>query len=276
MACKGRIFDAATIAVTVLPKAQATRLVRYMNAAHAAGYVGLSTTYPSGSFFRHMNESLGLLTESELARMKEIDLDAGGSCNRELIAWCMKDIATAQAKGQLDKELANELRHQILQLRAKIGQLYNAKDLPIPFFYLHFISLLAALYLPLFAVTSGIKAGTGQEVYWVADVVGGLVVFLQSIFVIGLRILGQKISDPYGDDLVDLSVIHYVTFTWTQSNRVLMSHFPEAEASEDVENELIRKRKFIGAAWEESESKIITEASTEQSNSAPPSTALSC
>lgn len=44
MACKGRIFDVATIAVTTLPKERATRLVRYMNAAHAAGYVGLVST----------------------------------------------------------------------------------------------------------------------------------------------------------------------------------------------------------------------------------------
>lgn len=51
MACKGRIFDVATLAVVTLPMDRATRLVRYMNAAHAAGYVGLSQIYPSGSFF---------------------------------------------------------------------------------------------------------------------------------------------------------------------------------------------------------------------------------
>jgi predicted membrane chloride channel (bestrophin family) len=263
MACKGRIFDVATIVVTVLPREQATRLIRYMNAAHAAGYVGLSKTYPSGSFFRHVNENLGLLTASELSRMKEVDLDAGGSCNRELIAWCMKEIQTAQKKGLLDSELANALRGQILKLRASIGQLYNAKDLPIPFFYVHFICLLTAMYLPLFAVTSAINAGTGKEVYWVADVVAGLVVFLQVVFVIGLRILGQKMSDPYGDDLVDLSVIHYVNFTWTHSNRILNSHFPSEEASPAVENELIQKRKFLGAAWEQDSSSNIE---TEKSN----------
>jgi len=75
MACKGRIFDVATLAVTTLPEEMATRLVRYMNAAHAAGFVGLSKTYPSGSFFRHINDSLKLLTDEELTRMNEIDLD---------------------------------------------------------------------------------------------------------------------------------------------------------------------------------------------------------
>jgi hypothetical protein len=53
-------------------------------------------------------------------------------------------------------------------------------------------------------------------------VVAGLVVFLQFIFIIGLRIVGQKVSDPYGDDLVDFSVMFFfMQFSWTQSNCVL-------------------------------------------------------
>ena len=98
MACKGRIFDVATLAVTTLPFAQANRLVRYMNAAHAAGYVGLSEVYPSGSYFDHIDQELGLLTEEERARLNDMDLDQGGSCNRELIVWCMNEIATARVR----------------------------------------------------------------------------------------------------------------------------------------------------------------------------------
>lgn len=209
MACKGRIFDVATLAVTSLPYAQATRLIRYMNAAHAAGYVGLSETYPSTSYFNHIDHELGLLTPQERQRLDAIDLDAGGSCNRELIVWCMNEIATARKKGLLDPELANLFREQILQLRAKMGQLYNAKDLPIPFFYVHFCCLLTTLYLPLFAITSAIEAGTGDDIHWSAGVIKGLVVLLQAIFVIGLRVLGQRMSDPYGDDYIDLSGTSY-------------------------------------------------------------------
>lgn len=254
MACKGRIFDAATLAVAALPKARAMRLVRYMNAAHVAGYTGLSKIYPSGSFFRRMNEGMGLLTEKEMARMKEIDLDKGGSANRELIAWCIEDIQSARYEGILDKEIAQDLRWHVLQLRAKIGQLYNADDLPIPFFYVHFISFLTALYLPLFAVSAAYNAGTGDVTYWTADIVAGLVVLLQSIFVIGLRTLGQKMSDPYGDDLIDLSVIFYVEFTWTMSNRVLESSKVSRDATLAEELALKRSRtKSLGAAWEKSD-----------------------
>ena len=98
MACKGRIFDVATLAVTTLPFAQANRLVRYMNAAHAAGYVGLSDIYPSQSYFNHIDETLGMLTPQERLRMNDLDLDNGGSCNRELIVWCMHEIQIAQVR----------------------------------------------------------------------------------------------------------------------------------------------------------------------------------
>ncbi len=251
MACKGRIFDVASIAVTNLPRNVATRLIRYMNAANVAGYTGLSETYPADSFFSQMNKNLGLLTDDELARMKDIDLDKGGSCQREMIAWCMKEIATLQKEGIVDNELAAQLRDQILQLRAAFGALFNAADLPIPFFYVHFICLLSAFYLPLFAISAAYAAGSGSDVYWTSDVVAGLVVVLQAIFVIGLRILGQKMSDPYGDDLIDLSVIFYCNFTWRMSNRILNAQFPPNAASERVEKNLIRDRNdSIGNAFE--------------------------
>ena len=98
MACKGRIFDVASLAVTTLPFAQAHRLVRYMNAAHAAGYVGLSEIYPSQSYFNHVDQTLGLLTPPERERMNQDDLDKGGSCNRELIVWCMNEIQSARVR----------------------------------------------------------------------------------------------------------------------------------------------------------------------------------
>ena len=107
MACKGRIFDVASLAVTTLPYAQAYRLVRYMNAAHAAGYVGLSEIYPSGSYFDRIDADLGLLTQEERQRLNDINLDMGGSCNREIIVWCMNEIQTARVRSTLRRRTAN-------------------------------------------------------------------------------------------------------------------------------------------------------------------------
>jgi predicted membrane chloride channel (bestrophin family) len=257
MACKGRIFDVATLAIAYLPKPTAMRLVRYMNAAHISGYVGLSKTYPASTFFTKMNDDFGLLTDRELARMDDIDLDQGGSANRELIVWSMRVIRKCHDDGLIDHELSHQLRTQLLQLRAAIGNLYNAADLPVPFFYVHFICLLTAMYLPLFAVSVAFKAGTGDDVYWTADLVGGLMVLFQSMFVIGLRILGQEMSDPFGDDLIDLSVMFYCTFTWRMSNRILEASYDDGDVDDGEEIQLKREQKeHIGAAWEMKESDV--------------------
>ncbi|KAI2509429.1 hypothetical protein MHU86_4930 [Fragilaria crotonensis] len=165
MACKGRILDVASLATTYLPKTTAQRLLRYMNAAHVAGYVGLSSTYSYANFFVKLNKDFGLLTARELERMNTIDLDKGGSCNRELIVWCLREIQACHAQGIIDHELSREFRDHILRLRAALGTIYDAADLPIPFFYVHFISLLTALYLPLFAVSAAYKVGIGTEVF---------------------------------------------------------------------------------------------------------------
>lgn len=249
MACKGRIFDAATLVRTCLPADRALRLIRYMNAAHATAYVGLSPVYSTTNYFNHIDETFQLLTPEERARLDKINMDVGGSAHRELISWAMMEVQHAKEKGLLDRELAAMLRGEVAKLRAAAGQLYDAADLPIPFFYVHFICLLTALYLPLFAITQAIDAGSGEDAHWVIDVVVGLVVVLQAVFVIGLRIVGQKFSDPYGDDLVDLSVMFFVQFTWLNSNRILLSEAPPP-SDYAIENNLARNRITIGAAWD--------------------------
>lgn len=107
-------------------------------------------------------------------------------------------------------------------------------------------------------MATAFEAGTGANVYWTADLVNGLIVFLQSIFVIGLRILGQKLSDPYGSDVEDLSVIFYLNFTFTQSNRILAAEAPTRPDDQDpvlVEEKIVKERVTVGAAWDGEEVK---------------------
>jgi len=76
--------------------------------------------------------------------------------------------------------------------------------------------------------------------------------------VIGLRILGQKLSDPYGSDVEDLSVMFYLNFTFTQSNRILNAEAPRRPEDEDmvtVEEKIVRDRVTVGAAWDGEEEK---------------------
>lgn len=67
------------------------------------------------------------------------------------------------------------------------------------------------MYLPLSAVHIALQAGTGDNVYWVNDVVTGLVVMLQAVFIVGLRLLADAMEKPYESDVEDLSVMHYIS-----------------------------------------------------------------
>ena len=61
------------------------------------------------------------------------------------------------------------------------------------------------------------------------DILQGIIVFLQCIFVAGLRSLGTKMIDPYGDDLEDLSVINYVEGTLEISRTIMRSKRPKQQ-----------------------------------------------
>eukprot|EP00542_Grammatophora_oceanica_P016504 CAMPEP_0194027060 /NCGR_PEP_ID=MMETSP0009_2-20130614/1288_1 /TAXON_ID=210454 /ORGANISM="Grammatophora oceanica, Strain CCMP 410" /LENGTH=426 /DNA_ID=CAMNT_0038666007 /DNA_START=16 /DNA_END=1296 /DNA_ORIENTATION=- len=242
------VFDIATLAKATLSKAAGHRLNRYLNAAHLCGYIGLSDTYTSENFFRHVNESHRIVTEKEMVRLRLLGMDEDGSAYRELLTWAMLEVQTVFEAGKIDPRLASHYREKINETRTCLDSLFEYSDQPISFFYLHFLSLLSALYLPLFAVSSAYDAGTGDEIYWTADVLSGLIVVLQVIFVIGLRLLGQKMIDPFGEDLEDLSVMHYVTYTWMMSNRILNAEAP-TPLDEEEEDEMVKDRASIGKAW---------------------------
>ena len=196
MLCEASIFETAALASSTLPHTRALRLVRYMNSAHIAGYVGLGETYGYQNFFLPINESKRFLTEQELTRIEYINMDEGGSCYREMIVWCCDEIKDALKKGFISEMEAHDLRKCILKLRGSFDTIYDYNDQPIPFFLTHFTVLMTFIFLPLVAVAQGIDAGTGENAYWIKDVVDGIVVFLQAIVLLGLRTLADMLSDP--------------------------------------------------------------------------------
>ena len=74
---------------------------------------------------------------------------------------------------------------------------------------------------------AGIAAGWGDSKYIGLDLMNFMIVFLQCIFVVGLRALGVHMIDPYGDDLEDLSVISYIEGTLEVCGIILKSRQPE-------------------------------------------------
>ena len=109
--------------------------------------------------------------------------------------------------------------------------------------------MLTAVYLPLFAVVNAFEVGKTDDNQWILETVTGLVVFLQALMVIGLRILGQQLSDPYGGDLIDLQIARYVNMILNGSNQILAAkrlHAPSIE----TELRLQLKMSSLGQAFE--------------------------
>jgi hypothetical protein len=152
------------------------------------------------------------------------------------------------AKGELSDMRADELVRHVLRLRGALGSLYDYKDQPVPFFYVHLLYLISFVYLPLFAFDNALEFGhtsapcgqTGSGVIhsdaelnfdppcdemvrqWLwASCTSTIVIVLQNIIVIGLTRICEMLADPYGNDVADLPVKHYVSFALTASKKIL-------------------------------------------------------
>ena len=218
---------------------------------HMAIYVGLSDAYDFEKYFEEANKLYHVLIPSEVDRFVDIGMDSGNASYQELLAWCCTQVAIAQQKGMVDYLTANQMRESLFRLRGKAAQVYDTVALPVPFFYYHFLCVLSIMYLPLFAIQMGLNAGTNvEETYsWFSDVVFGLIVVLQASFVIGLRVLAQKLCNPFGHDVEHFTVMAFIDTVWRCSHRMLAAQAPENGANMSVEKILTKRRKSIGDAY---------------------------
>lgn len=137
------------------------------------------------------------------------------------------------------------LINDIKNLRRQLSSLYDFKQQPVPFFYVHMLNLLIALYLPLFSFAVAKNIGSFEESYLCVaqdegsfdgfdelgfgvctahlqdEVVTVVVLLMFQILVVGLSQAGRQLSDPFGTDLVDMPVKRFVTFA-LQASEALM------------------------------------------------------
>lgn len=81
--------------------------------------------------------------------------------------------------------------------------------------------------------------------------VNGLIVFLQAVYVIGLRLMADRLAEPYGSDLEDLSVLYYINYAWTMSRRILEAELPGEPVLEEEEALANDAEQPIGYPWQE-------------------------
>ena len=109
------------------------------------------------------NEKHSLLTPKEMTMIEHHDMNNSGLCMKELVTWCQEDVSGAKKAGHIDSYQEKYFQDKILAFRASMDGMYDYTDQPPHFFYVHFLVLLSALYLPLFAIDTAYGAGWGDE-----------------------------------------------------------------------------------------------------------------
>ena len=251
MEAKGNILAIASMAKSKLKRDQGLKIVRLINAAYAAGFVGLSDAYTYDGCFLELNKSLMLLTEEELQRVVECKMDEGGSCYREILQWVQIEVENLREDQQVDETTASVLAERVINIQSSISQLYNFCDQPLIFFYIHLLYIVTIIYLPMFNLYAcAIFSLEKGIVNYAVEIVQVCVIWLHHVFYTGMRELGKTLSDPFGMDYEDLSVMHYINFTWRESGRIMQAENPLKTTSITSEESLVIERKAsIGEAW---------------------------
>lgn len=211
--------------------------------------MGLSRVYTYDNFFVPINGLNRLLTKDEVKRIEDIGANDGEEAYREIISWCLDEVSTVAEKNMISGFVSSKYRGLIFDEQNNLGKLFDDDDQAISFAYYHFICFLSAVYLPLFAMAAGLNAGVGEAAYWLTDIVAGCIVLLQAIFVVGLRVLAENMSDPFGSDVGNLSVLHYVNSAWRSSVQILLANKPRP-VDLNVEEKLCLEHVPLGQPWD--------------------------
>lgn len=254
MKIEGKIINICLLSKSALyHRSDVWQMMRYANAVHLLGYLGLTQSYNEQNTFSPINEIQKLLTADEVESLKEIGLESGGNCFREVISWmidlvstnsCTADVSTSDDartdvpirggvsgsgngigsdtnSGGNPAALSAQLLliNEILLLRSSVTILYFFEDQPLPFVYLHCLVLSIGLFMLLatYCISTSLFLSGSASV--LSEVVGVFVLCLIIIFFVGLKTISHQLMDPYGSDLNDLSVFHYVNSTILSSRR---------------------------------------------------------
>lgn len=118
------------------------RALRYLNAAHMFGYVGLRTGHDIENFVKPFNGQYFLLTPAEVDQLSALCSQPGGDrrCFNTLILWAF------------DTAGSTSLTKNIKDLRKSIAALWELEEEPVPFVYIWLAYLLSSIYLVVFVL----------------------------------------------------------------------------------------------------------------------------
>ena len=182
---------------SVIPVPEQWRLWRYLNTAHIAAYVGLSSgdVYKVDNFFDPLVNKYQLLNEDERNRLQMVGVEVGAGASRECLTWAIDSLYRLRKNGVINVDDCYEVVRLILSMRGNIATLFHFNDEPVPFPYIHFVYLMQFIYLPLLAYSCAMGFPYTQHELTSQELFGPLVLFLCDLYFMGLT--GTKLCCNY-------------------------------------------------------------------------------
>ena len=128
---------------------------------------------------------------------------------------------------------------------SRIGTLFDFEDQPLPYAYMHLLLIVTSVYLPILSYGTATNM-VGSRV--ATEIITGVLIALNAIFVLGMREVGRLLMDPYNEEVTGLSVMSYVNSTFLQNRRLLTGRMVPPEDL-DTERKLEQDRPSKGTGF---------------------------
>lgn len=221
------------------------KLWRYLNLAHVLAFIGLSPTYTAENLLNGFIKEHRLdVSKDELSQLRVIGIEVGQGAYLQAVQWALSVISEASEGDQTESRhvhfmKVHSMQNEILLFRRSMSALYAYHFQVIPYVYTHMISLVSVLYLLSYAVLKGTAFAPGTSVA-LGLVFPLLSLLLVTISCIGLIEVGSTLANPWGGELEDFAVFHFVDSACVNTRSMVAS-----KQSEDHRTKLRARRSSV-------------------------------
>eukprot|EP00271_Cylindrocystis_brebissonii_P004086 TRINITY_DN154_c0_g2_i1.p1 TRINITY_DN154_c0_g2~~TRINITY_DN154_c0_g2_i1.p1 ORF type:complete len:438 (-),score=102.92 TRINITY_DN154_c0_g2_i1:641-1954(-) len=198
-------------------KAVRYELVKFMNALHFLGFAGMEQNrcmFKTGSWCWYFLKKKKLLTPAQVEDLKPLinkDGTNGSLAYKEVVLWVTRGIWAQVANGNLDPKVGTLFQEKLGVLRSHVDSLYGFISGPIPFAYFHLLLFMVNVYLLLLSYAFIFLAP-----WWS---IPGFVII--EFAIMGMRELGNAMSNPFGCDSMDIPVFDKA-FSFLKQSEVIV------------------------------------------------------
>eukprot|EP00271_Cylindrocystis_brebissonii_P004087 TRINITY_DN154_c0_g3_i1.p1 TRINITY_DN154_c0_g3~~TRINITY_DN154_c0_g3_i1.p1 ORF type:complete len:437 (-),score=84.15 TRINITY_DN154_c0_g3_i1:866-2176(-) len=200
------------------PKAFTVRnqLVKFLHAMQFLAFAGMSQGQETRSdvWCWHIVAKKELLSQEQIDRLKSLMKINGSMAYKEVVLWVMRGVWAQVSNGYVDPKVAILFQQKVAVLRGHLDALFGSKNGPIPFAYYHLLLFMVNIYLLLLSYAFIFLAP-----WW--SIPGFIII---EVAVIGMRELGNAMSNPFGTDCMDIPVYERAIDFLKQSD--VVTHLP--------------------------------------------------